>query len=65
MWGSASSGGGQTAYANFESMPWNEVIGVVEDVRENGVQAAPPETVYWPTMVVGSLWQQRTQVMRR
>ena len=31
-------------------MPWHEVIGVVQDVRENGVYQQPPPTVYWPTM---------------
>jgi len=31
-------------------MPWHEVIGVVEDVRENGVYQPAPPTVYWATM---------------
>jgi ABC-type antimicrobial peptide transport system permease subunit len=31
-------------------MPWHEVIGVVQDVRENGVYEQTPPTVYWPTM---------------
>jgi len=35
----------------FAKSPWAEVIGVVEDVRENGVQSAAPETVYWPTFL--------------
>jgi predicted permease len=28
--------------------PWREVIGVVEDVRDNGVQEPSPAIVYWP-----------------
>jgi predicted permease len=28
---------------------WKEVIGVVEDVRDNGVHEAAPAIVYWPT----------------
>src|SRR5262249_27314933 len=28
---------------------WQEVIGVVQDVRENGVHAPAPTTVYWPS----------------
>jgi len=32
-------------------MPWREVVGVIEDVHENGVEKKPPETVYWPTMM--------------
>jgi predicted permease len=31
-------------------MPGHEVIGVVEDVRENGLDQPAPATVYWPTM---------------
>jgi putative ABC transport system permease protein len=31
-------------------MPGHEVIGVVQDVRENGVYQQAPPTVYWPSM---------------
>jgi predicted permease len=31
--------------------PWREVIGVVADVRMNGLDAASPPTVYWPTLM--------------
>jgi predicted permease len=31
--------------------PWREVIGIVADVRMNGLDEAPPATVYWPTLV--------------
>ncbi len=31
--------------------PWREIIGVVADVRMNGLDAAPPATVYWPPMM--------------
>jgi ABC-type antimicrobial peptide transport system permease subunit len=34
-------------------MPWHEVVGVVEDVRENGVQDKAPAMVYWPSMAYG------------
>ena len=34
----------------FSSMPWVEVIGVVEDVRHNGVDEDAPAIVYWPAM---------------
>jgi predicted permease len=33
-------------------MPWHEVIGVVQDVRESGVYQQAPPTVYWPSMSV-------------
>jgi predicted permease len=37
----------------FPDMPWHEVVGVVEDVRENGVQDKAPAIVYWPSMTYG------------
>ncbi len=30
---------------------WREVIGVVQDTRDNGSQEAPPATVYWPPLM--------------
>ena len=36
---------------SFAAPPWSEVIGVIQDVRENGVQEKAPEIVYWPTMM--------------
>ncbi len=38
-------------FQEFESQPWHEVVGVVEDVRENGVNQVSPATVYWPTLM--------------
>jgi predicted permease len=32
-------------------LPWCEVIGVIQDVREKSVQEKAPEIVYWPPMV--------------
>jgi predicted permease len=32
-------------------LPWREVIGVIQDVHERGVQAKATEIVYWPPMV--------------
>jgi predicted permease len=52
LWGSPSAALGKRL-REFPSMPWREVIGVVEDVHENGVEKKTPETVYWPTMMPG------------
>jgi len=38
--------------------PWREVIGVVADVRMNGLDEASPATVYWPTMMADFYPQQ-------
>jgi ABC-type antimicrobial peptide transport system permease subunit len=49
LFGSAQAAlGRQVSY--FQLMPWHEVVGVVEDSRENGVDAPAPAIVYWPTM---------------
>jgi predicted permease len=37
--------GGQAPFA------WREVIGVVQDVYEDGMYVAAPSTVYWPSMM--------------
>jgi predicted permease len=49
LWGSASAALGKRVRGSPIG-PWREVIGVVEDVRENGVHAAAPPIVYWPSM---------------
>jgi predicted permease len=49
-WGTPSAALGKRL-REFSSMPWHEVIGVVEDVRENGVHEQAPTIVYWPSMM--------------
>ena len=50
LWGSPEAAIGKR-FREFPSMPWHEVIGVVQDVRENGVDQTSPATVYWPSMM--------------
>jgi hypothetical protein len=50
LWGSPQAAIGKH-FREWESMPWHEVVGVVEDVRENGVDQVSPATVYWPSMM--------------
>ncbi len=49
MWGTSSAAIGKRL-REFPSQPWHEVIGVVQDVRENGVQEKAPEIVYWSSL---------------
>jgi predicted permease len=49
LWGSHNAAIGKH-FREFPSMPWHEVVGVVQDVRENGVDQTSPATVYWPSM---------------
>jgi predicted permease len=49
-WGSAAAAVGKRV-RQFTNMPWQEVIGVVEDVRAHGVDRDPPPIIYWPAML--------------
>jgi predicted permease len=49
MWGTPSAAIGKYV-REFLITPWFEVIGVVQDVHDQGVQSRAPETVYWPSL---------------
>jgi predicted permease len=50
LWGSPQAAIGKR-FHEFPSQPWYEVVGVVQDVRENGVDQVSPATVYWPSLM--------------
>lgn len=50
MWGTSSAAIGKYL-REYSNMPWHEVIGVIQDVREKGLQEKAPEIVYWPPLV--------------
>ena len=50
LWGSPAAAIGKRG-RQFTGMPWQEVVGVVQDVHHNGVSADPPAIVYWPAMI--------------
>jgi len=52
LWGSPQAAIGKH-FREWDSMPWHEVVGVVQDVRENGVDQVSPATVYWPSITDG------------
>jgi predicted permease len=49
-WGSASAAVGKRV-RQFSNMPWQQVVGVVEDVRQHGVDQDAPPTIYWTAML--------------
>jgi len=62
-WGSAAAAIGKHFHI-MPTQPWREVIGVAEDVRQNGVDEAAPAIVYWPAMAAnpfapGQIYTQR------
>jgi putative ABC transport system permease protein len=46
LWGTAAAAIGKHLRQRPE-MPWHEVVGVVQDVRENGLYQQAPTIVYW------------------
>jgi predicted permease len=50
LWGSPQAAIGKH-FREFQTAPWHEVVGVVQDVRENGVDQVAPATVYWPSLM--------------
>jgi predicted permease len=51
-WGSAGAAVGKRIQQG-PGLLWYQVIGVVEDVRYNGVDENAPAMVYWPVLTVG------------
>ena len=52
QWGSPAAALGQRVQPD-PNASWREVIGVVDDVREVGVNVPAPPIVYWPSRVAG------------
>ena len=48
LWGSPQTAIGKRIAASIPQATWREVIGVVEDVHDNGVQKPASKIVYWP-----------------
>lgn len=49
LWRDPRAAVGKRLAASLPGSPWREVIGVVEDVRYNGVDQPAPAIVYWPS----------------
>ncbi len=48
-WGSPAAAIGKRM-KKYSKSPWQEVIGVVEDVHIHGMDAPAPQIIYWPAM---------------
>ena len=51
-WGSAAAAI-RKRIQQGSSLPWYQVIGVAQDLRQNGVDQRAPAIVYWPVFTVG------------
>jgi putative ABC transport system permease protein len=50
LWGTAAAAIGKRV-RTLETVAWREVVGVVQDVSENGLQQPAPAIVYWPALM--------------
>ena len=63
LWNSPAAAIGKHL-SEFHRAPWSEVVGVVQNVSENGVDEAAPAIVYWPIMTAGLYDGKTVEVMR-
>ena len=62
-WGTPAAAVGKRI-RQYPGMPWHEVVGVVQDVSENGVDKKMPEIVYWPSVGAGIFGPARMNAVR-
>ena len=62
IWGSASAAIGRRVRESPKS-PWREVIGVVANERDNGMDRPAPTIAYWP-MMIKNFWGEETVARR-
>jgi predicted permease len=62
-WGSAANAVGKRV-REFSKQPWEEVIGVVEDVHQHGVDEKTPVIIYWP-MYMNNPYSQHPPIVSR
>ena len=61
-WGSAANAIGKRVSVG-QNNPWREIIGVVSDIYHDGVNQAPPASVYWP-MYTGQIYSDPATLRR-
>lgn len=64
FWGTPPEAVGKRLQAVLPTAPWREVIGVVQDVRDNGVHEPAPGIVYWPSFGENPYRAGQTQAAR-
>jgi predicted permease len=55
-WGDPQAALGKRIREAGPADPWREIVGVVENVYDNGVQVRPPAFVYWPALMDRYIW---------
>ena len=62
LWGSPAAALGKQV-RNAPGSPWREVVGVVADERDDGLNQPAPKIVYWP-MMIKEFWDEAIHVRR-
>jgi predicted permease len=62
LWGSPTAALGKRIREGMND-PWREIVGVADDVYDNGVNEAAPTIVYWPVLM-GPFWADQVRVNR-
>jgi hypothetical protein len=55
-WGDPRAALGKRIREGGAADPWREIVGVAENVYDDGVQAPPPSIVYWPALMDRYIW---------
>ena len=55
-WGDPGAALGKRIREVGAADPWREIVGVVENVYDNGVHVKPPEFAYWPALMDRYIW---------
>jgi predicted permease len=63
VWGDPSRAVGRRLATGFDAGDWREIVGVVGDVRDDGMEKEAVDIVYWP-MALEGFWGNPTFVSR-
>jgi predicted permease len=55
-WGAPRAALGKRIREGGAADPWREIVGVVENVYDSGVDVKPPEFAYWPALMDRYIW---------
>jgi predicted permease len=55
-WGNPHAALGKRIREGGEGDSWREIVGVTENIYDDGVQSKPPSIAYWPALMDGYIW---------
>lgn len=55
-WGDPQAALGKRIREGGAADPWREIVGVVQNIYDDGVQIKPPGIIYWPALMDRYIW---------